>query len=112
MNSVPCLGTFTCLLWTILAARPNISLDPLSTWVLTSLHRQGRGEVLRRNQGMSPRPRDCFPRSGSHSLQGKVYDVTGNKMYQPGNSYNGKPTPRAMCSPGLLPMFLLALPTS
>lgn len=23
-------------------------------------------------------------------MQGKVYDVTGNKMYQPGNSYNGK----------------------
>lgn len=22
--------------------------------------------------------------------QGKVYDVTGNKMYQPGNSYNGE----------------------
>lgn len=26
-------------------------------------------------------------------LQGKVYDVTGNKMYQPGNSYNGKLPP-------------------
>lgn len=22
--------------------------------------------------------------------QGKVYDVTGNKMYAPGNSYNGE----------------------
>lgn len=26
----------------------------------------------------------------SNVPQGKVYDVTGNKMYQPGNSYNGK----------------------
>lgn len=26
----------------------------------------------------------------SDSSQGKVYDVTGNKMYQPGASYNGK----------------------
>lgn len=26
----------------------------------------------------------------SDSTQGKVYDVTGNKMYQPGNSYNGE----------------------
>jgi hypothetical protein len=24
-------------------------------------------------------------------LQGKVYDVTGNKAYQPGGSYHGKP---------------------
>jgi hypothetical protein len=45
--------------------------------------------VLRRNQGMSPWLRDCALCSGSYSLQGKVYDVTGNKMYQPGNSYNG-----------------------
>jgi hypothetical protein len=54
--------------------------------------------MLRRNQGMNPRPRDCVLRPGSHSLQGKVYDVTGNKMYQPGNSYNGKPT-HASCNP-------------
>lgn len=26
----------------------------------------------------------------SDASQGKVYDVTGNKMYQPGASYNGK----------------------
>lgn len=26
----------------------------------------------------------------SDFFQGKVYDVTGNKMYQPGNSYNGR----------------------
>lgn len=46
--------------------------------------------MLRRNQGMSTWPRDCVLCSASHSIQGKVYDVTGNKMYQPGNSYNGK----------------------
>lgn len=48
--------------------------------------------MLRRNQGMNHGPRDYFLGSGSHLLQGKVYDVTGNKMYQPGNSYNGKLT--------------------
>lgn len=68
--------------------------------------------MLRRNQGMNIRPRDCSPRSGSHSLQGKVYDVTGNKMYQPGNSYNGKLNPGVMCSQWALPVLPLALPTS
>lgn len=24
------------------------------------------------------------------AIKGKVYDVTGNKMYQPGNSYHGQ----------------------
>lgn len=32
-------------------------------------------------------------------LQGKVYDVTGNKMYQPGNSYNGKLTRASSSGP-------------
>lgn len=48
--------------------------------------------MLRRNQGMKCRACDYSRGSGSHLLQGKVYDVTGNKMYQPGNSYNGKLT--------------------
>lgn len=28
----------------------------------------------------------------SNTLQGKVYDVTGNASYAPGKSYHGKPT--------------------
>lgn len=61
--------------------------------------------MLRRNQGMNPWPRDCVLCSGSHSLQGKVYDVTGNKMYQPGNSYNGKLT-HSSCNFRSLPCYL------
>lgn len=74
------------------AARTDVSLILPYTLLLTSWHRQGWSEVLRRNQGMSYRPCDCFRSSDSHMSQGKVYDVTGNKMYQPGNSYNGKLT--------------------
>lgn len=70
----------------------NLTLPYTHTLSLTSFHRQGRSEVLRRNQGMSYRPLIVFRSSGSHMSQGKVYDVTGNKMYQPGNSYNGKLT--------------------
>ncbi|PHH71798.1 hypothetical protein CDD80_4989 [Ophiocordyceps camponoti-rufipedis] len=42
----------------------------------------------------------------SHSLQGKVYDVTGNKAYQPGGSYHvfaGKDASRALAKSSTKP---------
>ncbi|POS80551.1 hypothetical protein DHEL01_v201052 [Diaporthe helianthi] len=40
------------------------------------------------------------------AIKGKVYDVTGNKMYQPGNSYNvfaGKDASRALAKTSTSP---------
>lgn len=60
-------------------------------FLLTTIYRQGWRKVLRRYQGTRS---DHMPHThkdpSSDVPQGKVYDVTGNKMYQPGNSYNGK----------------------
>jgi cytochrome b involved in lipid metabolism len=36
---------------------------------------------------------ECIGTDGNKcyvAIKGKVYDVTGNKAYQPGGSYNGK----------------------
>lgn len=41
-------------------------------------------------------------------IQGKVYDVTGNKAYQPGGSYNGKYTSR-ICPPCMFVVLLEAI---
>lgn len=60
--------------------------------ILTCVPRRTRQQVLCRHQGTVPK----LPRSRQHAgtrltrlLQGIVYDVTGNKAYQPGGSYNG-----------------------
>ncbi|RDL37638.1 Cytochrome b5-like Heme binding-containing protein [Venustampulla echinocandica] len=39
------------------------------------------------------------------AIKGKVFDVTGNKAYQPGGSYSGKDQPLSQYNPSRLVLF-------